>query len=387
MALDNILAMIANPKVADAVGSYQQGYQGSQQQQLLKDKRNLLQQQLSQGQEQEQDKLIARELFMASQVEGPQQDQILQSILQKVKNDPEDTKTFTDLASVPAGPERNQMINNFVNMAERSGLLVKPKAQKTAEQIERGVAMDEKQLGLKEREVALAEQKALSGGGATDTRTAEIKNYEYGKANPEFAALKKKADANKLTEHELRLATMLANGEIDASQLPKRGNTYNKIVAGAKELNPELDIRTATADYALSKNPAFRQKTMTAEVLPDIMKHVVDAGKRVDFSNIKAIGSFQKFYKENTNDPDLTEYMALRNDALMEIASVMRGAGMTDKAHEAEVEAMTPTLSPRALDAWVKAQTTALKPRLEIMRKIIHGKKGKTDDNDPLGIR
>lgn len=352
MALDNILAMIANPKVADAVGSYQQGYQGSQQQQLLKDKRNLLQQQLSQGHEQEQDKLIARELFMASQVDGPQQDQILQSILQKVKNDPEDTKTFTDLASVPAGPERNQMINNFVNMSERAGLLVKPKSETDR-----------------------------------DTRTAEIKNYEYGKANPEFAALKKKADANKLTEHELRLATMLANGEIDASQLPKRGNTYNKIVAGAKELNPELDIRTATADYALSKNPAFRQKTMTAEVLPDIMKHVVDAGKKVDFSNIKAIGSFQKFYKENTNDPDLTEYMALRNDALMEIASVMRGAGMTDKAHEAEVEAMTPTLSPRALDAWVKAQTTALKPRLEIMRKIIHGKKGKTDDNDPLGIR
>lgn len=238
---------------------------------------------------------------------------------------------------------------------------------------------DLKTLALYDTKTYNAIMKYRHGTTEKDTRTAAIKDWEYGETHPEFRAQQKKqAEDDRLTQHELKLASMLASGEIDASQIPKRGKTYNRIVSGAKEINPELNIRSATADYNLSKNPTFRQRTLTAEVLPDIIQHVVDAGKKVDFSNIKAVGGFQKFYKQNINDPDMVEYMALRNDALMELASVMRGGGMTDKAHHAEEEAMSPTMSPRALDAWMRAQTKALKPRLAIQRRIIEGGTKKT---------
>ena len=43
---------------------------------------------------------------------------------------------------------------------------------------------------------------------------------------------------------------------------------------------------------------------------------------------------------------------------------------MTDQAHKAEQEAMNPTMSPKALDAWARAQKRALKPRLERYNRI-----------------
>ncbi len=74
-----------------------------------------------------------------------------------------------------------------------------------------------------------------------------------------------------------------------------------------------------------------------------------------------------------TNDPALTEYMTQRNDALMTIAGVMRGVGMTDKAHQAEIEVAKPTMSPQALDAWYRGQMKSLEPRLKLNQSITHG--------------
>ncbi len=54
----------------------------------------------------------------------------------------------------------------------------------------------------------------------------------------------------------------------------------------------------------------------------------------------------------------------------MSIASVMRGVGMSDKATELEQEVSHPTMSPRAIDAYINAQMVSLKPRLEKYRKI-----------------
>jgi hypothetical protein len=64
--------------------------------------------------------------------------------------------------------------------------------------------------------------------------------------------------------------------------------------------------------------------------------------------------------------------MTVRNDALMNIASVMRGVGMSDKAHEAEIEAASATMSPKALDAWFEGQMLALGPRLKKVQRVSH---------------
>jgi len=187
------------------------------------------------------------------------------------------------------------------------------------------------------------------------------------------------------TKREKDLANMLARNEIDISQLPKRGDSFNMIVAMAKQINPDLNVRELTSDFSLAKNPTFRQKAIVADSVDDIIDEVLRAGKKVDFSNIKAYGSFQKFVKEQRNDPALAEYMTLRNDGLMELAFVMRGAGMTDQAHKAEQEAMNPTMSPRALDAWARAQKRALKPRIERYNRIT--KTGQEEPKEQPGTK
>jgi len=80
----------------------------------------------------------------------------------------------------------------------------------------------------------------------------------------------------------------------------------------------------------------------------------------------------QQFMNGQTNDPDYTEYMTARNDTLLRLAGVMRGVGMSDQAHTAEVQAMAPTLAPYALDAWLKGQMSVVTPLLERQNRITH---------------
>lgn len=162
------------------------------------------------------------------------------------------------------------------------------------------------------------------------------------------------------------------NGAVTTGRLdPNRINSRTAaIYADAFLKNPNADFAKISSDIALGRNATFRQRAMTAETLPEVMQNMVDAGKKVGFSDNRFVGKAQMFLKGATNDPDLTAYMTTRNDALMTIAQVMRGAGMTDMAHRAEEEAAAPTMSPPALEAWMRSQMAALKPRLEQNRRI-----------------
>ena len=152
---------------------------------------------------------------------------------------------------------------------------------------------------------------------------------------------------------------------------PNRVNSKTaSIFADAELKRPGTDFSKISGDIALGRNATFRQNAMTAEVLPEIMQQMVDAGKKIGFSDNRTIGKMQGWVKGEFNDPDMTEYMTQRNDALMTVARVMRGAGMTDMAHKAETEVSSPTMSPAALDAWMRGQMKSLQPRLDINRRI-----------------
>ncbi len=161
----------------------------------------------------------------------------------------------------------------------------------------------------------------------------------------------------------------VTEGRLDIGKINSRTAS---LFADAELANPGTDLAKKSADIQLSRNATFRQKAMTAEVLPEIMQNMVDAGKKVNFSNFEPLGQMQAWTLGKVNDPDLTEYMTQRNDALMTIAGVMRGVGMTDKAHQAEIEVAKPTMSPQALDAWFSGQMKSLAPRLKLNRGITH---------------
>lgn len=159
----------------------------------------------------------------------------------------------------------------------------------------------------------------------------------------------------------------VTEGRLDMNRINSR---TAGLLADAEITNPGTDFAKKSGDIQLGRNAGFRQKAMVAEVLPEIMQNMVDSGKKIGFSDVKTIGKMQAWVKGELNDPAYTEYMTQRNDALMTIAGVMRGLGMTDQAHRAEIEVSAPTMSPDALDAWMRGQMKSLEPRLKINRTI-----------------
>jgi len=166
------------------------------------------------------------------------------------------------------------------------------------------------------------------------------------------------------------LAQKIANGTMSPSQLPKRQGTYTLILARAATINPNLDIREQDINTKLMGSSNFRQKIIGTESMDGILQSMVNAGKKVNFSHLKIAGMAEKWAKGQVNDPQLVEYMTLRNDALLSVASIMRGVGATDQAHRVEIEAASPTLDPPALDAWLRAQRVSLAPRLRQYQRI-----------------
>lgn len=161
----------------------------------------------------------------------------------------------------------------------------------------------------------------------------------------------------------------VATGKLDPNRINSRTAT---LYANAFMANPNTDFSKISADIALSRNATFRQRAMTAQALPEIMNNVVELGKKVGFSDNRTVGKMQGWVKGEFNDPDMTEYMTMRNDALMTIAAVMRGNGMSDMAHKAETEVANPTMNPAALDAWLRGQMKSLQPRIDLNNQIIH---------------
>lgn len=156
-------------------------------------------------------------------------------------------------------------------------------------------------------------------------------------------------------------------GKLDPAKISSR---TAKILADAYLLNPNIDMNALSSNAAMMRNVPYMARQQTIEMLPEVLGNVVTAGKKVNYDDAKFAGAVEQFAKGQMNDPDFVNYMAQRNDALLTLAGVMRGNGATDQAHRAEIEASSPTMSPKALDAWMSAQMTALKPRLKNAAKV-----------------
>ena len=154
---------------------------------------------------------------------------------------------------------------------------------------------------------------------------------------------------------------------------PARINSRTAPILAQLELHtPGMDFNAMHADAALQSNAGFQQKAIGIEAMPTILQHMTTLGKGIGYSDNRTVGMMQKFMKGEFNDPAYAEYMAVRNDSLMKIASLMRGAGMSDQAHTAEIEAAAPTMSPLALDGWLKGQMSSLQPFYKEYSRVHH---------------
>jgi len=173
-------------------------------------------------------------------------------------------------------------------------------------------------------------------------------------------------------DQQQALNKAINEGRVDPLKLTSRNAP---IIAQAEISNPGVnDYNKLHATANLQANAGFQQKGLVMDALPNMIENMVAAGKKLNYPDLQVAGEAKKWMMGQSNDPDLAEYMAQRNDTLMNLASVMRGVGMSDKAHDAELEAASPTLSPRALEGWARGQMTAVTPRLARMHGILDSK-------------
>jgi hypothetical protein len=178
------------------------------------------------------------------------------------------------------------------------------------------------------------------------------------------------AGANLTPDQITSLNTAVTDGRLDPARINSRTAS---IFAQLEQRNPgQTNFNALTAAAALQRNAGFQQKSIGLESLPSILSHMTTLGKKVGYNDVRTVGKMQQWANGEFNDPDYTEYMTVRNDALMKVASLMRGVGMSDQAHQAEIQAAAPTLSPLALDAWLKGQMATLTPLLEKTEQVRH---------------
>lgn len=174
-------------------------------------------------------------------------------------------------------------------------------------------------------------------------------------------------------EEQTAVTTAISDGRLD----PTRVNSRNaKIIAQTELGAPGTNYNRLHADASLQSNSTFQQRAMSVDMLPGLLSNMTTLGKKLNggsgYNDVKTVGQMQQWMNGQSNDPDYTEYMGVRNDALLRLASVMRGVGMSDQAHTAEIEANAPTLAPYALDAWAKGQMSVITPLLERQNRITH---------------
>ena len=174
-------------------------------------------------------------------------------------------------------------------------------------------------------------------------------------------------------EQGAALTKAVNEGRLD----PMRVNSRSAPILAQMEMNnPGMNFNGMHADAVLQSNAGFQQKAISMDAMPTILSHMTSLGKKLNggtgYSDVKTVGAMQQWMNGQLNDPDYTEYMTVRNDALMKLASVMRGVGMSDQAHMAEIQAAAPTLSPLALDGWLKGQLSTMEPLLKRTQAVEH---------------
>jgi hypothetical protein len=164
-------------------------------------------------------------------------------------------------------------------------------------------------------------------------------------------------------EERAAISKAVGDGRVDLKGITK---FQAKVVAQALVDNPGLNGIALHAKATLAANPAAQRNGMLLEAVPELLKNVRDSGKSLNFSDAQFIGNTQKWLKGQFNDPKFAEYMTQRADLLMTMANVMGQSGATDKRIQLEHEAANPSLSPKALDGWYKAQVKSVLPRIRI---------------------
>lgn len=186
------------------------------------------------------------------------------------------------------------------------------------------------------------------------------------------------------SEEQVAINTAVAEKRLD----PYKVNSRNqKTLAGIELAHPGTDLNRISGDLGVARNKDVVMRAGIAEMIPGLLQNVATAGKALNYSDAQFVGVADQWLKGQSNDPKLAEYMSARNDLLLTLGQVMRGNAMTDMAQKLEEQAARPTMSPTAIDGWLKGQMSSVDPRLKMYRALLSGAGVMTADQHKAGLQ
>jgi hypothetical protein len=134
--------------------------------------------------------------------------------------------------------------------------------------------------------------------------------------------------------------------------------------------DPNADFVTPGGIARMKQNPQIQMKIQTAATIPQMLTNLRDVVDKLDYSDVKAAGGFQKWWKGQTNDPVLAKYGPVRSDLVLRITNAMRGVGMSDAATDLENRVNSETMSPKAIAGYIEGQMESIMPQLQMYSGI-----------------
>jgi hypothetical protein len=202
------------------------------------------------------------------------------------------------------------------------------------------------------------------------------------------------------------LAALTAKGVTLPQGLRSSKQVLNETLAGLKRKYPNLSddeiadqVKSGAIDMGVAKTEGSVLGRREAAILP-VEKSITKPGgfldqaekavNAVDFSKLKAAGSFEKWGKDQLSDPNLSRYKAAVAELRAEYSIVLSKGGQVTDAARHESEKVIP-------DLITKDQFQTIK---QVVRQGIEASKGGVEEsiqgvtgkppaapNDPLGIR
>jgi len=224
------------------------------------------------------------------------------------------------------------------------------------------------------------EYEGLESGYQTYLRANKLpnnkKNYDqYQKNQIENKKILKKDEGKWPNLADLMAQGWMPSGRITGPQMDAFESAAVRAQERGEPLTPEklrdMEFQAvknrSTGSAAGSRIVIARKQNI--EAANGLLKDMKVVSDKLNYSNVKFIGSLEKWKKGQLNDPLFTEYMTQRTDSLFILGNALKQNGLTDKSIEIEEESFNPTLAPKAFDAWLNTQVRALNRAAEEMEK------------------
>lgn len=255
----SILSQIASaPKSSANLGAaFLRGREFSQQSDVRKDQRNLLQEQ-AKGRKQETAtaEATALDIEVAGDVlasfaagAGPTQDSILQRALAKAPPGSSEQAGIKDLLDTPAGKDRDSKLIRLTNAFQQRGLLkapvAAPKASKTADQIERELKVSEGKLSVEEEKL-----KNIPPRKTADQIEREVKVSEDAQRTRESELLERQAETKrKAGELKPTMQKILDSAQTIAFESEKTANGFDLLSKDFDSLGFSGGAKASIGDF------------------------------------------------------------------------------------------------------------------------------------------